>query len=263
MSKRAVRHRAETGRLHRKYDGVFAVGTPDLTLEGEWMAAVLACGEGAALSHHTGAMRWGIRRRLRGPIHISVPEGRQPALDGLIIHRRRCLEVATQQGIPVTPLVTTMLDVTPDLGDEEIERMIGAADRLELIDPESLREELDGRRRERGLPRLKRVLDKHTFVLTHSELERLFVPLAKRAGLGPPTGQKRFPNGRVDFYWERLDLVVECDGLRYHRTPTQQSADLYRDHAHREAGRQVLRFSHYQVKYDPAHVERTMRALAA
>jgi Protein of unknown function (DUF559) len=196
---------------------------------------------------------------LKGPIHVSIPGERDTQQPGVIVHRRKRLERDEVDGIPTTTIVQTMVDIARDLSPPDLERAIGEADHLGLIDPEGLRKALDERRGEPGLLRLKRTLDKHTFVLTHSELERLFVPLAKRAGLGPATGQKRLPNGRVDFYWEDLGLVVECDGLRYHRTPAQQSSDLYRDHGHAKAGIRTLRFSHYQVKHDPRHVVATLR----
>ncbi len=82
----------------------------------------------------------------------------------------------------------------------------------------------------------------------------LFRPIAEGAGLPPPL-TKQWVNGfEVDFYWPDLGLVVETDGLRYHRTPSTQSRDALRDQTHTAAGLTTLRFTHYQVKYEPAHV---------
>ena len=111
----------------------------------------------------------------------------------------------------------------------------------------------------KGARKLARLLDRHTFTLTDSELERLFKPIAASAGLPRPlTGQK--VNGfKVDFFWPTLGLVVETDGLRYHRTPAQQTAALVRDQTHRRAGLEPQRFSHWQVKHDRRHVRECLR----
>jgi very-short-patch-repair endonuclease len=106
---------------------------------------------------------------------------------------------------------------------------------------------------------LRKVLDHRTFTLTDSGLERLFLPIARRAGLGrPETGV--WVNGfKVDFFWRDLGLVVETDGLRYHRTVQQQAKDRVRDQALTAAGLTVLRFTRAQVRCEPEYVERTLR----
>jgi very-short-patch-repair endonuclease len=102
---------------------------------------------------------------------------------------------------------------------------------------------------------LRELLDRRNFVLTHTELERRFVPIAKRAGLPPPQTQRWLNDGRVDFYWPQLKLVVETDGVRYHRTPAQQAVDRRRDQEHTAAGLTPLRFTHEQVVYEAKRVE--------
>lgn len=105
-------------------------------------------------------------------------------------------------------------------------------------------------------------LDRRTFTLTDSELERLFLPIALRAGLPLPLTQQRVNGFRVDFHWPELGLVVETDGLRYHRTPAQQAKDRLRDQAHAAAGLTPLRFTRAQVRFEPDHVGRTLAAVA-
>jgi very-short-patch-repair endonuclease len=109
---------------------------------------------------------------------------------------------------------------------------------------------------------MRTTLDRRTFTLTDSRLEIRFLPLAHKAGLPrPQTGC--WVNGfKVDFYWPDLGLVVETDGLRYHRTPAQQARDRLRDHAHAAAGLTSLRFSRAQVVFEPAHVQATLAAVA-
>src|SRR5438874_1589461 len=115
----------------------------------------------------------------------------------------------------------------------------------------------------RGIRTLREVLDKHTFRLTRSELERLFLAIVRTAGLPIPLTQQWVNGFRVDFFWPELGLVVETDGLRYHRTATQQSKDRVRDQAHIAAGLTALRFTHAQVHREPEHVVDTLRSVAA
>jgi very-short-patch-repair endonuclease len=140
---------------------------------------------------------------------------------------------------------------------------VNVADKLELVDPERLRAAIDESPHRPGVAILRRLLDRRTFVLTDSELERRFLPIARRAGLGPPQTAVWLNGFKVDFYWPELGLVVETDGLRYHRTPTQQARDRLRDQAHTAAGLVPLRFTHGQIRYEPNHVENTLRAVRA
>src|SRR6266511_214582 len=105
-----------------------------------------------------------------------------------------------------------------------------------------------------GMAALRKVLDCQTFVLTDSDLERLFLPIARSAGLPLPRTGRRLNGFKVDFYWPDLGLVVETDGLRYHRTPAQQAKDRERDQAHTAAGRTPLRFTQAQVRFEPDEV---------
>jgi very-short-patch-repair endonuclease len=109
---------------------------------------------------------------------------------------------------------------------------------------------------------LREVLDRRTFTLTDSELERRFLPIVRRTGLSLPRTGHHLNGFKVDFYWPDLGLVVETDGLRYHRTPAQQSRDRLRDQAHAAAGLTPLRFTHAQVRYEPRHVQATLEAVA-
>jgi hypothetical protein len=86
---------------------------------------------------------------------------------------------------------------------------------------------------------------------------------ARRAGLPEPLTRYRLNGFRVDFYWPGLGLVVETDGLRYHRTPAEQARDRLRDQAHAAAGLTPLRFTHAQVRWEAPDVERTLGSVAA
>jgi hypothetical protein len=263
FSRHAIAHRIARGRLHPKWPEVYAVGRAEVTRRGMWRGALLACGQDAELSHDTGLALWEIREEPKdGLIHLSVPQGRVVRLAGIRAHRRANLrkdEIVLVDGLAVTCPATTLIDMAPGLPSSELEGAVNHADKLELIDPESLRAFIEFAPRRPGVAILRRLLDHRTFVLTDSELERRFIPIAQRAGLGKPlTG--RWLNGfKVDFYWPDLRLVVETDGLRYHRTPAQQARDRRRDQAHTAAGFVPLRFTHGQIRYEPAYVEATLR----
>ena len=263
LSAKAIRHRLGTGRLHVTWRAVYAVGRRELTREGWLMAAALACGAGATLSDDTAAELWGIRRPRTGPIHVSVTRDVCLRLPGIRVHRRLRLtenDVTTHRGIPVTPPIRTLIDIAPTLTARELEAAMNEADKLDLIDPETLRTELEAHSGKPGVRIVRDLLDKHTLLLTDSELERRFIPIARRAGLPVPKTQAHIEGFRVDFHWPDLNLVVETDGLRYHRTPAQQARDRVRDQTLTAAGLTVLRFTHAQVRYEPGYVERILRS---
>ncbi len=184
------------------------------------MAAVLACGPGAVLSHGSAAALWGF--------------GRQ-----------------------------SLVDLAAELDKDSLEAAIAEADKRDLIDPEHLRAALTSWRTRPGLTNLKQILDRRTFRLTDSHLERLFLPIARRAGLPTPETRRHEGGFRIDFCWHELRLIVETDGLRYHRTPAEQARDRLRDQAHTAAGLTQLRFTHEQVRYAPDYVVRILAQTAS
>jgi very-short-patch-repair endonuclease len=164
--------------------------------------------------------------------------------------------------IPVTTPARTLLDLATCVGPGPLEAAISEADRLDLVSPDGLHQFVEGRGGLDGIRRLRSILDQQTFRLTDSELERRFLRLVREAGLAMPLTRQRVNGFQVDFYWPTLGLIVETDGLRYHRTATQQSKDRIRDQAHAAAGFAALRFTHAQVTFNPGHVISTMRSVA-
>jgi very-short-patch-repair endonuclease len=246
------------------YRGVYAVGRPELTRYGRWMAAVLSCGPGAALSHESAAAAYEIRDRERAVIEVSVPAHASRRQPGIRLHRRRTLDrdLTRVHGIPITRPVCVLVDLATRLPERQLEAAVNEADKRRLVDPETLRRAVDGMPGRPGVRPLRRLLDRRTFTLTDSELERLFLPLARKAGLGPPQTGRRVQGYEVDFYWPELGLVVETDGLRYHRTAAQQTRDRVRDQAHTARGLTPLRFTHAQVVFEPDHVGSTLAVVA-
>ncbi len=258
-----IRHRLERGRLHRIHRGVYAVGRPELTQRGRWMAAVLACGPGAVLSDLTAALLWGMRKRGATHIHVTVPAAKNPRIPGVKVHRRTAVAAARKDGIPVTTPIQTIVHLAARATPRELEALINEADALDLVHPCELRAGVEELPPQPGLKAVRELLDRQTLTLTRSELERRFLRIAERAGLPPPQTNVEVNGFEVDFYFPDLDLVVETDGGRFHRTPAQQTRDRVREHAHAVAGVEPLRFTHGQVAFDEAHVEATLRAVCA
>jgi very-short-patch-repair endonuclease len=150
-----------------------------------------------------------------------------------------------------------LIDLGSRLSRGRLERAISEADRLDLVDPEALRQSLEGVRRP-GAAVLRKTLDRRTFVLTESALEHRFLLIARKAGLAGLLAQQIVNGLRVDFYSPELGLVIEVDGLRYHRTAAQQARDRRRDQVHLAAGMTPVRFTHAQVAFESAEVEQVL-----
>ncbi|MGH2973843.1 MAG: DUF559 domain-containing protein [Solirubrobacterales bacterium] len=228
------------------------------------MAAVLSCGPTALVSHGSAAALWGIQA-WSGRIDVVVPYQVARNRPGISVHRRLELKPGHRQvdGIPVTDPITTLVDLATSALHARLERAIREADRLDLIDPETLRDALDSHSRQPGVGRLRSLLDSEAFSLTDSQLERRFLRLVRGVGLPLPKTQAWLNGFRVDFYWPDLGLVVETDGLRYHRTASQQKKDLVRDQAHTAAGLTALRFTAAQVRFEPEQTIATLTAVAS
>ena len=230
------------------------------------MAAVLSCGREALLSHRSAAALWGFGEEHPGYIEISLARHSTLRRPGIRVHDRAGLwnrDLGSRLGIPVTQPVRTFLDLATVTGPKTLERAINEADKLDVIDADSLRRSLDDHPGQPGIRLLRHVLDKHTFRLSDDELERLFRPIAASAGLPVPLTKQMVNKFEIDFFWPDLGLVVETDGWRYHRTPSAQTRDALRFQTHTAAGLTPLRFSHYQVKYEPAHVRRILAQTSA
>jgi very-short-patch-repair endonuclease len=266
FSDTAIKHRRTKGRLHPIWRGVYAVGRPELTREGRWMAAVLACGSDAALSHHSAAAFWGFGREWARGIDVSVRRECYLRREGIRARSRPSLpatDVVIHKGIPVTTPARTVVDIATDLIPIRLERAVNDADKLDLIDAEKFGRGLDRFAGEPGVKPLRRLLDPYTFRLSDSDLEILFRPIARAAGLPSPLTKQPVNGFEVDFFWQELGLVVETDGLHYHRTPSEQTRDRLRDQAHTASGLTHLRFTHWQVAHERAHVREMLERTAA
>lgn len=257
FGRRSIQHRLERGRLFPVSLGVYAVGWPALNQKRRWMAAVLAGGDDAVLSHRSAAALWGFANQESERIDVSVRRRCEIRRPGIRFHARPSLrieEILRQDDIPVTSPTRTLLDMATELDPIPLERAVNDADKRGLVDPETLREKLSLYDGQPGVRPLRLLLDKLFFRLSDSDLEIYFRRIVKAAQLPLPLSKQRVNRFEVDFFWPDLGLVVETDGLRYHRTPSAQTRDARRDRAHIIAGMTPLRFTHYEVRYEPSRV---------
>ena len=264
FSRRGIEHRVATGRLHLISRGLYAVGRRDLTPHGRWMAAVLVCGEHAMLSHRSAAELWGIGKEWERRIDLTVARSCEIGRPGLKVRSRPSLpghSLTHRFRIPVTSPVQTLIDLATELKPLRLERAVNEADVLDLVDPETLRSALAAYVGMPGVKTLRTMLDRHTFRLSDSDLEILFRPLAVAAGFALPLSKQIVLGFEVDFWFPDHSLVVETDGLRYHRTPSQQARMVRRDQKHTAAGLRVLRFTHWQIAHEPNEVTEVLRTI--
>jgi very-short-patch-repair endonuclease len=241
FSETMVLKRCRAGRLHRIHRGVYAVGHRGLTAEGRWMAAALALGGDAVVSHRSAAALWGLLPTPEGPVDLSLPSrnGRRKR-QGIRIHRPMSLapgEQTRQRGIPVTSPARTIVDLGSVVTARELRQAIRQADAL-------------------GLP----VGADITHDRTRSELEHRFLGLCRRYRLPTPAVNMRIGGLTVDFCWVEQRLVVETDGYRYHRGRAAFEDDRARDLRLRALGYEVVRLSYRQVCDESAVVAPVLHA---
>jgi very-short-patch-repair endonuclease len=262
FSRRSIEHRVKSGRLHLISRGLYVVGRRELTPKGRWMAAVLVCGDGAMLSHRSAAELWGIGYEEGKRIDVTVRRKAEIRRKGLKVRARPSLDaksVVVRFGIPVTHPVQTLVDLATELKPLRLERAVNEADKNDLVDPETLRSALDAYGGMPGVRTLRTMLDRHTFRLSDSDLEIHFRPLALAAGFPLPLSKRHVLGYEVDFLFPAHRLIVETDGLRYHRTPSQQARMVKRDQEHVAGGYRVIRFTHWQIAHAPGEVTKLLR----
>jgi very-short-patch-repair endonuclease len=261
---KAIQHRLKARRLHRVSRGLYAVGWPEMNPLRRWMGAVLVSGKSAALSHRSAGALWEIAKE-GGAVETTVRRSEGPDRPELRVRRRPTLpsrDLTIRELIPVTTPDRTLVDLATVLGAHALERAVNDADKLDLVVAGDLAAVAERFRGEPGVRRLRQLLARDSFCLSDSTLEVIFRRIAPRAGLPIPE-TKRVINGfEVDFFWQSLGLVVETDGLRYHRTAASQTRDRLRDQAHTAAGLTTLRFTHWQVQHREEEVIEVLRKTA-
>ena len=242
FTKDEVWKRAQTGRLNRVHRGVYAVGHSGLCNEGRWIAAVLACGSGAVLSHRSAAGLWQLLPPVAQPVHVTSPKAAGRYRDGIHLHRSPSMRRSSRtisNGIAVTTPARTLSDLRGAVDGPTLRRAIRQAEVLGY--------------------RLGEVVSDGT----HSELEYLFLRLCRRHRLPPPSVNVRLGPFVVDFLWPEQRLIVETDGYRYHRGRLAFEADHARQLALEQLGYRVRRYTYRQVTQAPREVAAAVRKALA
>lgn len=252
--------------LHR---GVYAFGHRRLTTEGRWLAAVLAAGPGAVLSHRDAAALHGMRKAPESRRVSVTTSAYVRAAPGLWVLSRRALsdeDRTVVRGVPVTSPARTLVDVAPMLTAAQLAATLGETDRRGLLDVEAVERALRRTRGRHGQghARLRAALDahlQHGAVLALSELEERFLGLVLKAGLPRPLLNARLRGYRVDALWPAARVVVELDGWAHHRGRRAAAQDRDKTNRLQAAGYVVLRFMHGDVVAGPGRVAATVRAV--
>ncbi len=234
------------------------------------MAAVLACGPGAVLSHRSAAALWGLRKDRRPTTDVTAPNRRGRAPRGISAHRDGSLIDADRtvlHGIPCTTVPRTLLDLAAVVHIEELRRAISEAEVLRLLDHQAVRRLIKRSRGRRGVARLRMLLDgiHPQTKRTRSDLELLFLEMCTRAGLPEPEVNVKLNVGdrflKPDFLWRDAGLIIEADSRRYHDTDSAFQIDRKREQRLMLAGWRVARCTWEQVEHEPRQLAETIRRL--
>jgi hypothetical protein len=263
----AIDHRVAGGRLHPLHRGVYAVGHPRLTARGLWMAAVLACGPGALLSHRSAAALWGLQSSAASRIDVTTPGRRGRGRPGIVLHRVGRLhdeDRLSRDGIPVTTVARTLLDLAESVSPDQLGRAFEEAERLRFLDLQALHSVRDRSPGRQGLRALSILLaDGREPLEVRSGLERRFVELCREANLPLPALNTAVAGHEVDALWPRQRLIVELDGYAFHRTRAAFERDPARDLDLQLAGYRVLRITSRRLDRERAAVPAAVQSLLA
>jgi predicted transcriptional regulator of viral defense system len=266
LGKSLIQRRIEAGKLIRIHRGVYAVGHLRHDLRTRWMAAVLACGRAAVLSHHSAAHLWSMRGSY-GPVEVTRASG-GCRRRGIVIHQAhlRAPEVTVESGIPTTTIERTLLDLSVELDRRQIERALVAADRSGRLSWAALERVLNSSENREGASRLREVADgvDPRAIETRSPLEVDFLAMCRGAGLPTPLVNVLVGGHLVDFFWPAEGVIVETDSYTYHGDRPAFERDHQRTIALQLAGYKVLRCTAAMLGSDPASfLDLLRRTLAA
>ena len=275
LPRAAVHKRAAVRRLHRIHHAVYSlVPKPLLTREGRWMAAVLACGEGAVLSYRSAAALHGIRPTDRAKIDVTVPRRSSQKHRGIDIHRSTTLtlaDITTVDGIPCTSVARTLFDLAEVVSRRSVERAFDQGDAMEVLDLGAIQGQLGRNRTRRAARVIRSILAEHYIgkTPTASELEEAFFGMCRRTGMPLPEVNQWIDLGdgeppiKADFVWRQQRVIVETDGRKFHGTHQARERDPRRDQRAMLAGWRPVRTTWRQVVNRPRELERTLPRLLA
>jgi hypothetical protein len=263
LSDSGIQHRVDTGRLHRKYTSILAVGRPDVPLDGVFLAATLACGPLAKLSHRSALRKWELRGGGTYRIDVSAPRSIKPK-QGIRLHRPLsldALDTTELDGIPITSVAQTLLDVAAPKYRLDIGKLLHEAEVQQLLDMRAIWAVLARQPNHPGARRLDWA-SRQEVPFTRSDLEVAALALFRSFSVPEPETNKWVWDGEklveVDFLWRQHGLIVEVDGGRYHSTRWRRRQDAAKTTALQTQGWTVIRSPDVEINGTPAHVATTI-----
>lgn len=265
FSQSAVARATASGRLHRVYRGVFAVGHTRLSLRGQCLAAVLACGPDALLSHASAAWLWEVSNRSPAPLEVTGPVRRRPRLP-ICNHHSQILEpddCALIDGIPVTALPRTLLDLAATVPRHRLERALDTAEHIGIFDLGAIESLLARAGGHHGVGTLRKALDIYRPLdALRSKFERRFLTAVRDAGLPSPSANFNLAGYELDMYWPQERFVIELDVYETHGTHAAFENDRLRQEDLKLAGIEMIRVTGPRFDREPQEViERIIRHL--
>jgi very-short-patch-repair endonuclease len=250
--------------LHR---GVYAVGHAQLTRQGHALAAVLACGPGALLSHRSAAVAWGMTPDTDGDVHVTVVGRWSRQRPGLVVHhvdQIAPIDVTTRDSIPITSAARALIDLAATCPPRDVEKAFDEGRHRGVVGPRALAAALQRYPRRPGCALLAELIEPgRRSTRSRSGLEDDFLALIRRAGLPPAEMNGRLGVYSVDFLWRNQRVAIEIDSLKYHSSRTAFERDREKTLWLAERGFVVLRFTDHQLRYQPEMVlARVAAALA-
>lgn len=265
LGQRGVRHRVKAGTMQRLHRGVFLLGAAPPTRMARARAAVMACGEGAVVSHRSAAEMFGLLPETDREVDVTVV-GRNPGFHaGIRLHRPRGLarhEVTKMRGIPVTTVARIIADLAATEAQGEVEDAFQEALYRRIVTPDAVARVVDREPRRRGARVVRALIDNPT--LTRSERERALNRLLRQAQLPKPLTNVRLHGYLVDVYWPEHRLVLEFDGWQAHGHRGAFDGDRKRDQVMLANGVRAMRVTDRHLVHEPvALVARIAQALRA
>lgn len=267
---KAIAVRLRTGRLHPIHRGVYAVGHKRLSLDGHRMAAVLACGDEAALSHRDGCALHGVRQCNRRVFEVTVPRKQRPR-PGIQLHYGRLPsdELTTVRGIPVTTVARSLLDLAAVCPRRDVEKAMNEAEVQRLTSPLSLAQLTERYPGHRGSRTVRVILGSLTAgdAITREAIAARLLEVVEGELLPRPSLNVWVTVGdrshECDAVWHEQRVMVELDGYAVHGTRQRFESDRERDRLLQARGWSVVRITWRQLRDDPGGVARDLRALLA
>jgi hypothetical protein len=259
LADRDISYRVKVQRLHRKYREVYAVGRPDLTLDGVFLAAVLACGDEAKLCRFSALRKFELRRGGTYRIDVVAPRSIKPK-KGIRLHRPLslgALDTTIVDDIPITTVAQTLLDVAAPAYRLNVAKLLHEAAVQELLDMRAVWAVLARQPNHPGARTLDRA-SREEVPFTRSDLEEAALSLFRSFSVPQPETNVWVSDGaklvEVDCLWREFGLIVEIDSARYHGTRWRRRQDAAKTAALRARGWTVLRFWDVEVNGTPAQV---------